>query len=104
MVPAYRQLHHHNGAKPRLDVLPMNWFVIAEYVGDGMPASDWITADTAALALETWLRELYADGWRYPGGSVAVIPLMSPGASPRVVRFDETSLVLLAIIASLIQE
>jgi len=81
----------------------MNWFVIAEYVGDGMPASDWITADTAPLALETWLRELYADGWRYPGGSVAVIPLMSPGwaRGERVIRFDETSLVLLAIIETL---
>jgi hypothetical protein len=83
----------------------MNWFVIAEYVGDGMPASGWITADTAALALETWLRGLYADGWRYPGGSVAVIPL-APQRRPagRVVRFDETSLVLLAIIETLIQE
>jgi len=83
----------------------MNWFVIAEYVGDGMPASDWITADTAPLALETWLRELYADGWRYAGGSIAVIPLMSePRPRGRVARFDETSLVLLAIIETLRQE
>ena len=81
----------------------MNWFVSAEYVGDGMPASGWIAADTAPLALETWLRGLYADGWRYPGGGVTVIPVMSPGwaRGGRVARFDETSLVLLAIIETL---
>ena len=83
----------------------MNWFMSAAYVGgDGMPASAWVEADTATLALETWLRALYADGWRYPGGSVAAIPLTRPGELGRAARFDETSPVLLAIIETLRRE